>query len=310
MKSRPAHPYWPYVLTDWCAIRAFHLAGCPDCLRESPELQAAFVAEISAYLRLWTLNLREAEAESRLLTATEAACEQAGGPAYGALRVATETARDDYFLTRARVCLNGGGKSMHVETDETRFLHARWQQCETELAALRRRYEPAARAARRQVAEAYWITVGACRIPEDFFADARPNSAPARMPHICATWWGLFVRWLRRVVRRTDPAVCRLLQQLPHLRVEAGRPGQKKVLTGLVEDWREANAERTGLLRTVHFPMLEQRAFEKWEEAEKWFEDRVPGFTTDSAVRQAAADSLSDHLARLPRRHPPSYWNN
>lgn len=68
-------------------------------------------------------------------------------------------------------------------------------------------------------------------------------------------WWALFLQGLRSVFRETNPSYARLLQALPQLRADAARPGQKFVLTALVQEWREENAERFGLFKDIHFPV-------------------------------------------------------
>jgi hypothetical protein len=73
MKPRPAEPYWPKVLADWCVIQALGKAGWPERLSGSRGSQAAFVAEVSRYLKFRGLDLRELEAENLVLTTVEQA---------------------------------------------------------------------------------------------------------------------------------------------------------------------------------------------------------------------------------------------
>jgi len=267
------------------------------------------VVEISDYIRSHVLHLREGIAESKLVQTAEQMYEQLGGDTYCRLREEAEIARGQYFVAHCALAKKGlAGDEGQME--ESRLFHARWQHGEAELAALRRSWGPTITKALRETAEAYWRQVDRCRISDNFFVAAKPNSAPARLPHICPPWWGLFVVSLQRVVARTNPATCRLLQELPRLRWEATRPRQKKVLTALVEEWREANAERHGLLKPVHFPMLERRAFEKWDKREEWFNRRVDGLAEDSMRRGALVQVLGQHLAEHTRQRPDTYWNN
>jgi len=309
MKPRPAQPSWPKVLTDWCVIKALAQAGCPSLFDPAPELQAAFVTEVSDYVRLRALALREARAESLLITAAEATCEQIGGDAYCAAREALEHAQSAYYVAYARAQREAIG-NFPFDSEQSRHLHAQLQRCETELTAHRRRAEPAVRLAQREAAEAFWKTFAACRVPDDFFADVRPDSVLAKMPYRQATWWGLFVGCLRHTMGRSNPSYCRLLAELPRLREEAARPNQILVLSAVVQEWREANAERLGLLQDVHFPVLEQRAFAKRDVVEQWFEQRAPGYRRDSAVREAAARRLYARMDCAPREDSQFYWNN
>jgi hypothetical protein len=100
------------------------------------------------------------------------------------------------------------------------------------------------------------------------------------------------------------------LQALPQLQDAAARPGQILTLAGLVEEWREANAERFGLLQEIHFPVIEQRAFAKHRFVTEWFEARAPGYKTDSAVRESATRRLYLRLERGPSEGLQQYWNN
>jgi hypothetical protein len=299
------------VLTDWCAIRALEHAGASFILQNSGEVQTAFVAEVSAYLRFRALHLPEAHAEACLDAATEAACAGEGGPAYCAVRGAFEATQEAYLKSLVRPHRESCSAVNHTAgTDGSVRLRTKLQECERQLDAHRRRAEPAARLARRRVAQAYWAAVVQCRVPEDFFGDAPRTSILAEMPFHCATWWGLYVRWLGRVVARSNPAYSRLLQALPQLQAEATRPGQILTLAGLVQEWRETNAERFGLLQDIHFPVLEQRAFAKHAFVTAWFETRAPGYKTDPAVREAAARRLYLRLERGPREQFQQYWNN
>jgi hypothetical protein len=311
LKPRPAQPDWPEVLTDWCAIRALVQSGMPPILQNSGEVQAAFVAEVSAYLRFRALHQREAQVAALLEAATGTADKATVGSPYREVSGAVEATHGTFTGHRTR-CLHESrvtaGTADHEE--HSAGVCVRLPKRERQFDAYPRRLEPAARSARRRAAESYWAAVAQCRIPEDFFRDAPRDSALAEMPNHCATWWGLFVRWLGRVVARSNPAYCRLLQVLPQLQADAARPGQILTLAGLVEEWREANAERFGLLQEIHFPVLEQRAFAKHRFVTKWFEARAPGYKTDSIFREAAARRLYLRFERGSSEGFQNYWNN
>ena len=102
MKPRPAEPYWPAVLTDWCVIQALGKAGWPQRLGDSGELQAAFVAEVSWYLRFRAFYLRELEAENLILSAIESVYAELGGVAYAAAKQQTEAAQSEFLSELGR----------------------------------------------------------------------------------------------------------------------------------------------------------------------------------------------------------------
>ncbi len=287
LNSRYAQPHWPEVLTDWCVIRALAASDWPEALASFPGAQAAFVSEVSAYLRLRAIDVREAEAETRIITAIEATYRQSGGRAYLAARDSLEAARGGYSIAFVRA--SESAASLAVEL----------RHCERRLDEFRRPVMAEARRAGRIAAENYWNAVAACRVPEGFFANVPASGAIAHMRARFDLWWMLFLRSLRSILRETNPSYCRLLQALPALREESTRPGQKFVLGALVRDWREANAERFGLLKDIHFPVLEQRSFAKFETVNAWFDHHAPGYKHDEGVRTAAARALYDGLERV-----------
>jgi hypothetical protein len=298
LKTRPAQPHWPEVLTDWCVIRALTAAGWPEPLEVFAGAQAAFVSEASAYLRFRALALREAEAETRVLAAIEAVYRRSGGWAYLAARDSLEATRDGYLIALVHV------------SDRADSLAVELRQCERRLDEFRRPVMAEARHAGRVAAENYWNAVAACRVPEGFFANVPASGAIAHMRARFDLWWMLFLRSLRSVLRETNPSYCRLLEALPGLREESTRPGQKFVLGALVRDWREANAERFGLLKDIHFPVLEQRSFAKHETVNAWFDHHAPGFKHDEGVRTAAARALYDGLERVLSESHEVRWDN
>lgn len=166
------------------------------------------------------------------------------------------------------------------------------------------------RAASRRAMRTYWSTVANNRIPEDIFRDAPSGSAMAELPRLFPTWWALFVRKLGYFFNRCDPTYSRLLEELPRLRAEAVRPRQVLVLSALVQQWREANAERFGLLTDLHYPVIEQRAWAKHAAVTQWFEAQAPGFKTSAEIRAAATAQLYAAFARTTREPPQKFQNN
>lgn len=298
LKLRLAQPHWPEVLTDWCVIRALAAAGWPEPLGSSGGAQAAFVSEVSSYLRLRAIDLREAEAETRIIAAIEGVYRRTGGAAYLAAKDTLEATRGGYSIAFVRAA------------DRTASLAVELRHCEHRLDEFRRPVMAEARRAARIAAENYWNAVAACRVPEGFFANVPARGAIAHMRARFDLWWMLFLRSLRSILRETNPSYCRLLQALPTLRKESTRPGQKFVLGALVRDWREANAERFGLLKDIHFPVLEQRSFVKFDTVNAWFDHHAPGYKRDEGVREAAVRALYDGLGRVLSEPHEVRWDN
>jgi hypothetical protein len=303
MKPRPAEPYWPAVLTDWCVIQALGKAGWPQRLGGSGELQAAFVSEVSWYLRLRALHLRELEAENLIFNTIESVYAEMGGSAYAAAKEQTEAAQSEFLSALGRSTRDSSGILQIV--GEPKRLQERMRSRAQNLDACRRPLATIARNAAHQAAAAYWRQVSSCRLPEGFFAQAPEAGAIAAMRARFDIWWALFLHSLRAVLRETNPSYCRLLQALPPLRADAARPGQKFVLTALVEQWREANAARFGLLKEIHFPVVEQRAFVKHRQVQDWFGHHAPGYN-----HEAATAALYAALGRVLPAQRQAYWNN
>ncbi len=308
MKPRPAEPYWPKVLTDWCVIQALGKAGWPERLRGSGGSQAAFVAEVSRYLKFRGLDLRELEAENLVLTTIESVYAAAGGSSYFAAKQKAEAAQSEYFSALGRSTRDSIGVLQII--GEPKRLQARFHSRQRDLDACRRQFANIARSAAHQAAMTYWERVSACRLPEGFFAHVPEDGAIAAMRARFDIWWALFLQSLRSVLRETNPAYAHLLQALPHLRAAAARPGQKFVLTALVQEWREANAKRFGFFKDIHFPVVEQRAFVKYRDVENWFDHHAPGYQHDAAARATASEAFYDALGRVPPQRQQAYWNN
>lgn len=303
MKPRPAEPYWPAVLTDWCVIQALGKAGWPQRLGDSGVLQAAFVAEVSWYLRFRALYLRELEAENLILGTIELVFAEMGGGKYAAAKEQTETAQSEFLSALGRSTRDSMG-ILQIVGEPKRLqerMHLRAQNLDT----CRRPLSTIARNAAHRAATAYWRQVSTCRLPEGFFAHAAETGAIAAMRARFDIWWALFLHSLRAVLRETNPSYARLLQALPHLRVDAARPGQKFVLTALVQQWREANAARFGLLKDIHFPVVEQRAFVKNRQVQDWFGHHAPGYD-----HEAATAALYAALGQVLPAQRQAYWNN
>jgi hypothetical protein len=301
LKSRLAQPYWPEVLTDWCVIRALAAAGWPQPLGSHGGAQAAFVSEVSAYLRFRALDLREAEAEARVLAAIETVYRRAGGMEYAVAKETMEATQTGFLIAHARAT---------CEAEPPSRLADELRRCEWQLDRFRHPVADQARLAGRAIAETYWRAVAACRVPEGFFANVPAGSAVAHMRARFDLWWMLFLRSLRSILRETNPSYCRLLQALPALREASIRPGQKFVLGALVRDWRESNAERFGLLKDIHFPVLEQRSFAKFETVNAWFDHHARGYRHDEGVREAAVRALYDGLERVLSEPHEVRWDN
>jgi len=283
-------------------------AGFPESLGHTDEVRAAFVSEVCTHLRARTLEIPEAKAEEHGWTAAEQVVAQTFGSEYHQTQKAQESSRDDYFKALRQWKAAAG--ELTVETPELIAREARMRRDEERLEELRREAEPAAGAARRRAMRTYWCANASRRIPEDIFMDAPSGGAIADLPWRFPTWWGGFVQKLGHFYTRCDPAYARLLQELPHLRAQAERPRQVFVFSALVRQWREANAERFGLLNDIHYPVVEQRAWAKYVNVQEWFDARARGYKRDPDVRQSAAERLYAALDKSPPDPRQTYWNN
>lgn len=303
MKPRPAEPYWPTVLIDWCVIQALGKAGWPEQLGRRGDLQAAFVSEVSGYLKFRVLDLREAQAEALMRATVESVYAEHGGKTFRAAKAAADVAQTEFLSALGRSSRDRIG--VLQITAEPKRLQARMHVRALELEACQRPLAAVALHAARQAATTYWREVSACRLPEGAFAHVPESGAIAALRAQFDIWWALFLHSLRSVLRETNPSYAHLLQALPHLRADAARPGQKLVLTALVQQWRETHAARYGLLKDIHFPVVEQRAFVKFRQVKDWFDLHAPQYDPD-----AATAALYTALGRMPPASRQAYWNN
>lgn len=303
MHSPSTQPDWPHVLAEWSVIRALdEKAGWPEPLKESPAAKAAFVAEAASYVRLRALDWREAEAEARVLSAIDAVYEQHLGTEYWLIKAGDA----EFWFDDAPSAPGAVPSCNFVAAEHCTVLTSRaTEPDDSQLAVAYKAWQ-----AGRRIAVEYWRGVAACRVPEGFFAEAPADGALAIMRARFDLWWALFVRALRTVLGEANPSYARMLQALPRLRADARHPGQKYVLTALVQEWREANAERYGLLQDIHFPVLQRRAEGKLRSVNAWFEHHAPGFKNDAAARDTAAQALGQILDSAQPLDLPIYGNN
>ena len=150
MKPRPAEPYWPKVLTDWCVIQALGKAGWPQRLGGHGELQAAFVSEVSWYLRFRALHLRELEAENLIFRTTESVYAEMGGSAYAAAKQQTEAAQSEFLSALGRSTRNSIGGSRSSENPSDSMSGCIYERRTSTLAGARSRPSPSVPRIKRQ----------------------------------------------------------------------------------------------------------------------------------------------------------------
>jgi hypothetical protein len=344
MSDRSPSTSWPHILADWAVMHAIERAGFPDCVRGQPAMEAALVSLLSASVRLKTGFDRLGEIEPLLATAAESAREMAGGSAYIALRNALDAATRRSLASHARAYYeyhadahlsvlepldensDAGRREtvgfLHSLVEESKSDEVRARALQEKLAALRCQLAPAANSSRRRAARAYWAKFAENWIDDSIFADSPWHSIESRLARIdSGWWWRRFLPSLQSQFRRGQPTECFLHQQMPNLRYAAAQPGQKKVLAGVIDDWREnMGADYFGLMAPVHHSMLDRRARNKAREVEDWFDHHVPDYSSNPKVRLAAADALRRQLAAVdpqslapaqaPSSHFREHWNN
>ncbi len=285
--SRTHTRSWPQTLTDWCVIQAFERSGCPGCLRKPPGLAAAFVSEVSAIIQFRTFALRSAELMGLCQAAAESAYLATGGDSYRLLRKAADEAERDLLahITPKGIC-------------EIRRTHH--EQCTIALTNCRRRFASEAAVAQRHCARAYWANQRRQGLRSDLFSQLDCDSPVRQLAEITPVWWALFVRSLHTEFSRRDLTSFHLLEELPRLRKQA-RQNRKKVLAGLVEEWRAAHADELGLPARLHYHVLEPRGLGRARSVQAWFRSRCPGDRERLATREARHNILA-HLPVIPAR--------
>jgi hypothetical protein len=236
-------------------------------------------------------------------TTVESVYAELGGRTFLTAKTAADVAQSEFLSALGRSTRDRNG--VLQMTAEPLRLRARMHERDLELESCQRPLAAMAFNAAHQAATAYWRNVSACRLPEGAFAHVPESGAIAALRARFDIWWALFLHSLRSVLRETNPSYAHLLQALPHLRADAARPGQKLVLTALVQQWRETHAVRYGLLKDIHFPVVEQRAFVKLQQVDDWFARQAPAYD-----HEAATAALYIALGRVPPASRQAYWNN
>ncbi len=283
---------WTQVLTDWAVSRVWLASDRPRCLEDCPDLAAPFVAEIGAAIRQRRFHRWAGLLDFTQEQVTEPAFDEAGGPAYQALRDAMETAQFDYF---SELCAQRSGRADKPET--VVVLRGKMEQLQAAFESTRRRNEPLVTEARRTAARAFWASRDPRVITDTYFADEPMHASAARMSRIHPPWWGLFHRRLQQTFARGHPAEGYLLDELPGLRRHVTKRSKLK-LEATVSNWWQNNRSRWGWYAEAepHYRMLSQRAGDKARELISWFDATAPGYLTDQAVRVSLQATLAERL--------------
>jgi hypothetical protein len=154
MKPRPAEPYWPTVLIDWCVIQALGKAGWPEQLGKRGDLQAAFVSEVSRYVKFRVLDLREAQAEALIRTTVESVYAELGGSTFLTAKTAADVAQSEFLSALGRSSRDRNG--VLQMTAEPLRLRTRMHVRALELESCQRPLAAMARTAAHKAAVAYW----------------------------------------------------------------------------------------------------------------------------------------------------------
>ncbi len=283
---------WTQVLSDWAVSRAWLATKTPPCLKDRPELAAPFVTEISAAIRHRQLHRWVGRLDFAQERVTEPAFEEAGGPAYLALRAEMESAQHAYCSAWSAQRSEGADESEAVVTLESRMKHL-----QAEFDKMRKLLEPDVEEIRRETAKAFWATRNPRIITDTYFADEPMHATAARMARIHPPWWGAFHRRLQQAFARGHPAEGYLHDALPGLRREASKRSKLK-LEGTVALWWETNQQRWGWYanKEPHYRVLSDRADDKAKELISWVNSTAPGYLSDQAVRVSLHAALTERL--------------
>jgi len=266
----------------------------PRCLENRPDLAAPFVAEIGAAIHKRQFHRWAGQLDFTQDQVTEPAFDEAGGPAYQALRNEMETAQSNYF---SAWCAQRSGRTDGPETVEA--LRGRMEQLQAAFESTRRRNEPLVTEARRTAARTFWASRDPRVITDTYFADEPIHASAARMSRIHPPWWGAFHHRLQQVYAHGHPAEGYLLDELPCLR----RQADKLTVEATVTDWWQNNQDRWGWYASAepHYRMLSLRAGKKARELVRWFHATAPGYLADQATR---ASLQADLMQRLREADP------
>ena len=223
---------------------------------------------------------------------TEPAFDEAGGPAYKALRDEMEAAQSDYFSAQR---VQRSGRADDPQAIAT--LRVRMEQLQDAFDDTRLQNESHVEKARRVVAKAFWASRDPRVITDTYFADEPMHASAARMSRIHPPWWGVFHRRLQQIFARGHPAEGYLLDELPGLRRHVTKRTKLK-LEATVSDWWQNNRSRWGWYAETapHYRMLSDRADDKAVELVRWFKATAPGYLVDQAKRASLQADLTKRL--------------
>lgn len=283
---------WTQVLADWAASRVWQATKIPPCFKDRPELAAPFVTEISAAIRHRQLHRWVGRLDFAQERVTEPAFEEAGGPAYLALRAEMESAQHAYCSAWSVQRSEDADESETVVT-----LQRRMEQLQAAFDKTRGRHKSHVEKIRRETAKAFWATRDPRVITDTYFADEPMHAATARMARIHPPWWGAFHRRLQRTFACGHPAEGYLHDALPGLRREASKRSKLK-LEGTVALWWETNQQRWGWYakKEPHYRVLSERAGKKTRELIRWVNSTSPGYLSDQSVRVTLHAALMERL--------------
>ena len=283
---------WTQVLADWAVSRVWLATKIPLCLKDRPELAAPFVTEISAAIRQRQLQRWVGRLDFAQQQVTEPAFDEAGGPAYQALRAEMESAQQAYFSAQRAQRTGDADESETVVT-----LRSRMEQLQAAFNKTRGRHESDVEKIRRETAKAFWATRNPRVITDTYFADEPMHATAARMARIHPPWWGAFHRRLQQTFARGHPAEGYLHDALPGLRRQVTKRSKLK-LEGTVALWWETNQQRWGWYakKEPHYRVLSERAGKKTRELIRWFNSTAPGYLSDQTVRVSLHAALTERL--------------
>jgi hypothetical protein len=283
---------WTQVLSDWAVSRVWLAAKVPPCLTARPELAAPFVTEIGAAIRQRQLHRWVGRLDFAQQQVTEPAFDEAGGPAYQALRDEMESAQQAYFSARCAQRSRGADESETVMT-----LRSKMEQLQADFDKTRGRHESHVEKIRRETAKAFWATRNPCVITDTYFADEPIHATTARLARIHPPWWGAFHRRLQQSFAHGHPAEGYLHDALPGLRRQVTKRSKLK-LEGTVALWWETNQQRWGWYAKTepHYRMLSKRTRKKTRELIRWFNSTAPGYLSDQTVRVSLHAALTERL--------------
>ncbi len=222
---------------------------------------------------------------------TEPAYDEAGGPAYQALRDEMESVQTTFLSAWS------AARADKIEPPTLAPLRRKMEQLQADFESARQEHALFVRQQEHEAARAFWKVNDPHIITDTYFAD-EPHAPAARMARIHPPWWGAFHLRLQKIFLKGHPAEGHLLDALPEVRRAAGKRS-KFTLEATVKQWRQSQQDRLGWYcdKEPHYRVISRRASKiKAEQLNRWLDQIAPGYRLNQSVRVTLHAELTERL--------------